>query len=674
MTKMHSPDINLCKYDLNNSKRNDEKKHSPISLMISKMYSLIPMLSWLPKYRIKDNLMHDIISGMTTGILHIPQGIAYAKLTNVPPVYGLYVSFLAPLIYMIFGTSRHASIGTSSFICLMSGVTAQMIHEKYKIFVDNNFNDTVISYEDEWKKNLTNIEITTATTFTIGFILILGGIFRLKIITTYMSDSLIKGFTTGAAFHVALSQVDDIMGIDIPRFTGLGNFVYKIIALFKEIPYINIYTLTASIITILFYYIGDNFVTPFLNTKTRKKLIIPYDVISMVIFTALSSSFLFKDTINMSVVGDIPTEIPSPSLPIFKLVPDIFGKCILISIVCLTVHLSMVKMLATKYNYEDELKVGQEIYALGFTSILSSFFPVFPSAIAMSRTMVLVNSGGKTQLTNLFSCIIIAIVILYISPFLYNLPMCILSTIIIYALRSMFLSIFQIPKMFQESRYDGAIYLVSLVITIIADIVYGLIVAIIFALFTIVVRTQKPKWSLLFPVSSHLIQPLSFHPNKINIDKSFELGQFFKDQSLILHQPLFAVHRFEGSIIFTNAEEFRNSCIKSLEELNQRKCIKYLDYVDNINTGVILIIDFSRVIEIDLAGIKCLKEVIINSNNVNIQVIGVNVNESVLRILEITGITKTKIIFYDNLQKAIFSVTSINSNKKKFDDSYVIKL
>uniref|UniRef100_A0A0N4Z4J3 STAS domain-containing protein n=1 Tax=Parastrongyloides trichosuri TaxID=131310 RepID=A0A0N4Z4J3_PARTI len=668
-TKMHPPDIHLCKYDLNHSRKTETKKHSPINILISKLFSFVPIFTWIPRYEIKKNLLSDIISGITTGVLHVPQGIAYAKLTNVAPVNGLYVSFLASFFYMFFGTSRHASMGTSSFICLMAGVTTQMVLDKY-----DKTNIVAIEPDEEWKYNLTNIQITTASTFTIGIILTLSAFFRFKTITKYMPDSLIKGFTTGAAFHVALSQVDDIMGINIPKFSGLFNAVYKIIALIKEIPSINIYTFSSSIITVIFYYIGDKIITPYIYKKTQKSIPIPYEVITMIIFTVISSILSFESNFNINVVGTIPTDIPKPEVPLFKLVPDLFGNCILITLVTVTVHLSMVKMLATKFKYEDELKSGQEIYALGFTSLLSSFFPVFPNAMAMSRTMVLVNSGGKTQLTNLFSCILLAIVILFLGPYLYNLPMCILSATIMYALRSMFLTVLQLPQMFRESKYDGAIYMVSLVVTIVADLVYGLIVSIIFALFTIIIRTQKPKWSLLFPVSPNLIQPLMLQTNKLNIDKNPELSKIYKDTFLSFQQPLFAVHRFEGSIIFTNAEEFKSSCISSLKELEERKSLKYLEYSDNINVDTILIIDFSRITDIDLVGIKFLKEIISTAQMYHIQIVGCNVNDSVLKTLEITGVTKLKIIFYDNLQKAIASITKSENIKKRNDDHFIIKL
>lgn len=74
--------------------------------------SFIPIIEWLPRYKWKECLTDDIIGGFTVGVMNVPQGIAYAVLAKVPPIVGLYTSFFAPLFYMLFGTSRHNSIGT----------------------------------------------------------------------------------------------------------------------------------------------------------------------------------------------------------------------------------------------------------------------------------------------------------------------------------------------------------------------------------------------------------------------------------------------------------------------------------------------------------------------------------------------------------------------------------
>lgn len=75
------------------------------------LLSAIPSISWLKDYRWKESIMSDIISGLTVAIMHIPQGMAYALLGNVPPVVGIYMAFFPVLIYFFFGTSRHVSMG-----------------------------------------------------------------------------------------------------------------------------------------------------------------------------------------------------------------------------------------------------------------------------------------------------------------------------------------------------------------------------------------------------------------------------------------------------------------------------------------------------------------------------------------------------------------------------------
>uniref|UniRef100_A0A0N4ZX48 STAS domain-containing protein n=1 Tax=Parastrongyloides trichosuri TaxID=131310 RepID=A0A0N4ZX48_PARTI len=657
--KKNCPDIYLCKYDLKNNASQCDKK-SLITRIFYRSVSFFPIISWLPKYNFGECFISDIISGITTGILHVPQGIAYAKLSGVPAVYGLYVSFLAPFLYLFLGTSKHASLGSVSFIALMTGVTNEMIQEKYKIGISHQINN--YPPNEEWKGNVTPIQITTSLTFAIGIILLTASILKLKVLTTYMPDSLIKGFTTGAAVHVVLSQLDDIFGVNIPRISGFGNVVLKTIALGKEILHVNYITLLSSIFTFVFLWLGDTFMTPFVKRKIGPKVIIPFEMIAMILFILISKYFNFHNNFNVSIVGEVSNTLPRPEIPIFLIIPDLIVNAVMISIVIMTVHLSMTKMLATNLNYEKELKAGQELYAISFSSIISSFFPVYPSALAIGRTMVLVSSGGKTQLTNFFTSLFLLFVILFIGPFLYDLPMCILSTIITFALRSIFKNLLTIKSVWKSSTFDGMIWIVSFLATVFTDIVYGLAISIIFALFTIILRTQKPKWSLLFPVTSNFILPVSEKRSKSMGDKIDDIGSWTTENE---YYPLFAVHRFEGPLVFTNGDIYRDSCFDSMHELVERVRIKNSGNKNEESrfvSNIVLILDFSRITQIDLFGIKVLNEIITHASSLKIQLIVTSLNYSITKSFQKSNISTKGVPIYENVQKAINGIINFEYN------------
>ncbi|WKX90262.1 hypothetical protein Q1695_009252 [Nippostrongylus brasiliensis] len=82
---------------------------------VDTVLGFVPILAWLPKYSFREDLMSDVVGGFTTGIMHVPQGIAYSALAGVDPVYGLYASCFPAFFYMFFGTSRHASIEKASY-------------------------------------------------------------------------------------------------------------------------------------------------------------------------------------------------------------------------------------------------------------------------------------------------------------------------------------------------------------------------------------------------------------------------------------------------------------------------------------------------------------------------------------------------------------------------------
>ncbi|CAK5077373.1 unnamed protein product [Meloidogyne enterolobii] len=111
--------------------------------------SFLPIFGWLPSYNFKENLAGDFIAGITVGVVHVPQAIAYAILAGLEPVYGLYTSFFSVLFYAIFGTSRHVSIGPFAILALMTGISCRDIYAQF----DKEFFEAEIKLLDDASHN-----------------------------------------------------------------------------------------------------------------------------------------------------------------------------------------------------------------------------------------------------------------------------------------------------------------------------------------------------------------------------------------------------------------------------------------------------------------------------------------------------------------------------------------
>jgi solute carrier family 26 protein len=182
----------------------------------------VPVVGWLRHYKWKNDIVADIVAGFTVAIMHIPQGMAYGLLGNVPPVVGIYMAFFPVLIYFFLGTSRHNSMGTFAVVCLMTG-KAVLEHSDPSFFskrIEPNATDQnpiIESVHDLYSP----IEVATAVTFTVALFQLAMYVLRLGVVSALLSETLVSGFTTGAAFHVIVSQIKDLLGLHIPRHKGL---------------------------------------------------------------------------------------------------------------------------------------------------------------------------------------------------------------------------------------------------------------------------------------------------------------------------------------------------------------------------------------------------------------------------------------------------------------------
>ncbi|KAL3094083.1 hypothetical protein niasHT_027411 [Heterodera trifolii] len=265
-------------------------------------------------------------------------------------------------------------------------------------------------------------------------------VFRLSFLTVYISDPLVSGFTTAAAFHVLVAQVPKLIGVASKPYGGPGMVIFMLRDLSLSFWHANLWTVGIS-----------------LNPPLPSRY-----------------------------------SMPLPTLPRWDLLPLVWPNVLSIGLICYVFVISLEKIFAKRHKYA--VNANQELYALGLSSLLSSFFPVYPFGASLSRSSLCEMLGAKTQLHALFSSTLLLAVILWIGPLLEPLPIAILACIVVVSLKPLFLQYRDLPKLRAVSLYDMFIWLVAFFATVLLDITYGLVLAILFSIFTIVLREQWPTF------------------------------------------------------------------------------------------------------------------------------------------------------------------------------------
>ncbi|CAH1111882.1 unnamed protein product [Psylliodes chrysocephalus] len=462
---------------------------------VSCLRETIPLLKWLPEYNWKNSFSRDIVSGITVAIMHIPQGMAYGMLGNVPPVVGIYMAFFPVLVYFIFGTSRHNSMGTFAVVCLMTG---KVVSQYTTIEIMQNGTRRIINPDNGAIggpniPHYTNVEVALTVTFTVAIIQLAMYILRLGLVSQLLSETLVNGFTCASAFHVVGSQLKDLLGLSIRKRRGNFAFPMTIYDSIMAIPTANVSSLLVSLLSCTILITNNELLKPWLAKKTT--LPFPIELVAVVIGTGASYFMNFDTSYNITTVGFIPTGFPKLALPAFELIPDIFMESLIITMVSYTITMSMALIFARKLMYEVDS--NQELLALGLSNTVGSFFSCMPITASLSRSMIQQTVGGVTQIASIVSSSILLIVLLWVGPVFETLPKCVLASIIVVALKGMLLQCSSILKYWRLSRWDALVWIITFCVTLFIQISYGLAAGVAISLMSIFIQGYKPYTCLL---------------------------------------------------------------------------------------------------------------------------------------------------------------------------------
>lgn len=624
----------------------------------STLTGFFPVVRWLPKYKLREYIWGDAMSGLIIGIILVPQAIAYCLLAGVQPIYGLYTSFYANVIYFLMGTSRHVSVGIFSLMSLMVGqvVDKEMFLAGFDLNEDSAASGPVV-FNGTMGTNLTagnlhsvelmglqcgedcySISIAVALTFVVGVYQLMMAVFRLGFVSVYLSAPMLDGFATGASFTILTVQAKYLLGLKIPRHQGYGIVVVTWINIFANIHKTNLCDLITSAICISVLVAGKEIQERY---KDRLKIPLPTELLVVAGATLASHFGELNSHYGSSVSGHIPTGFIPPQVPSFSLMPRLALDAIPLAVISFAFTVSLSEMFAKKNGYT--VRPNQEMLAISFCNIIPSFFHCFTTSAALAKTMVKDSTGCQTQVSSLISALVVLLVLLFFAPFFYSLQKCVLACIIIVSLRGALRKFKDIPAKWRASRNDGIVWLVTMSATALISVELGLLVGIVFAMICVIYKTQNPKVSLL---------------GRANDTDLYEDVDEYKN---LMPPPRVQVFRFQSPLYYANKDSFLRSLYKAvgvepfLELTKRRKAEKKAKEMSSKqakangdkNNGEVciglvqreldfhaIVLDCSAIPFIDSTGMATFKGLVKEYKEIGVSVLLANCNTSVIDTLQ----------------------------------------
>lgn len=515
----------------------------------------LPILEWLPKYQ-KAHLSGDFNAGLTVAVMLVPQGMAYGLLAGLPPIYGLYAGILPLLLYSFFGTSRQLSVGPVALVSLLilTGVG---------------------QFAEPGSAEFISYAITTA--LIAGVIQVLLGIFRLGFLVNFLSHPVISGFTSAAAIIIGISQIQNLIGISIPRSNKIHIIVGSIIEKFGDIHYT----------TLILGVLGIALI--FGLKKVNKK--IPGALIA-VILGIVGVYFLKLNEQGVEVVGEVPQGLPQMVIPVFNW--DIIQKLLPLSLtICLISFIESLAIAKTIEGKHKDYKVipNQELLALGITKIGGAFFQSYPTTGSFTRSAINDEAGAKTGVSSIISAAVIAVILLFLTPVFYFLPKAILASVIVVAVVGL-INYKEAVHLWKNDRRDFLSLIVTFLATLTLGIQDGVMIGVILSLAIIIYRNSRPHVAVLGKLPE-----ADLYRNILRFKEAIR-----KKGVLIV--------RFDAPLYFGNAGYFR----KQVEDF----------YMAEVEPPELFILDAQGISDMDSSGAMELLELMrwIKSQNTTFRISG----------------------------------------------------
>lgn len=397
--------------------------------LIKGVQYFIPIFEWLPNYTLR-LFFSDLIAGLTIASLAIPQGISYAKLANLPPLIGLYSSFVPPLVYAVFGSSRHMAVGTIAAASLLIA-------------------SIVSTVADPVTEPTLYLHLIFTTTFITGVFQACLGFFRLGILVDFFSHSTITGFMGGTAVILILQQFKGIFGMK--HFSTKTNVIAVLEGIFTNRHEIRWETTVLGIIFLVFLQFTR-------HLRVKKPQLFWVSAIAPITCVVVGGVFtyLVKGTQHgIQIVGHLDKGLNPISIQYLtfdrRYLSAVMKAGLISGVLSLAEGIAIGRSFSVTANTPHD--GNKEMIAFGLMNLFGSFTSCYLTSGPFSKTAVNYNAGCKSAMTNVVQAVIMALTLQFLAPLFSNTPLVALSAIIVSAMLGL-INYTEAIHLFKVDKFD----------------------------------------------------------------------------------------------------------------------------------------------------------------------------------------------------------------------------
>ncbi|GLU08913.1 hypothetical protein SLE2022_257970 [Rubroshorea leprosula] len=561
------------------------KNQPPFRKVLLGLQYLVPILEWAPRYSFQF-FKSDLIAGITIASLAVPQGISYASLASLPPIIGLYSSFVPPLVYAMLGSSRDLAVGT---VAVASLLMASMLGK----------------VANPTENPQTYLQLAFTATFFAGVLQASLGIFRLGFIVDFLSHATIVGFMGGAATIVCLQQLKGILGL--VHFTHETDVVSVMRSVFAQT---HKWRWESAVL-------GCCFLSFLLLTRyfgKRKAAFFWVNAMAPLTSVVLGSILVYlthAEKHGVQVIGHLKKGLNPPSVSELAFGSPHLMTAIktgfIIGIIGLAEGIAVGRSFAMFKNYH--IDGNKEMIAFGMMNMAGSCTSCYLTAGPFSRTAVNFNAGCKSAVSNVVMATAVMFTLLFLTPLFHYTPLVVLSSIIIAAMLGL-IDYEAVIHLWKIDKFDFIVCMGAYLGVVLGSVEIGLIIAVTASLVRILLFVARPRTFALGNI-----------PNT-GIYRSVE------QYPVADKVPGVLILQIDAPIYFANANYLRERISRWIYEEEDR-------LKSTGETGLhYIILDMSAIGSIDTSGISMLEEVKKNTDRKGLKLVLANPRSEVIKKLD----------------------------------------